>query len=138
MSNRPLSDSNTQASTLRILHLEDDLRDAEQVAWTLDAAAIPCEITRVEDEQTFAAALGRGGFDLILADSGVRGFSGLTALKMAREAHHSAPFVFLTGHDGPEPRAKAKRLGAADFLSKDHRIQLLFLVQGLYQRKQRD
>jgi CheY-like chemotaxis protein len=123
---------------LRILHLEDNALDGELIAWTLQSAGIPCLITRVECEADFAAAIRQGEIDLILSDSSVPGFSGLTALEMARAANLPVPFVFLTGHAAQERRDKAVRLGATDYLSKDHRAQLLFLVQGLCQRKSRD
>lgn len=138
MSNPSSLGRDVRNSALRILHLEDNPHDAEQIAWTLQAAGIPCEITRVEDEPSFAAALRRGATDLILSDSSVPGFSGLTALEMARAVQSSVPFVFLTGHAALERRNKAVRLGARDYLSKDHRAQLLFLVQGVWQRKLRD
>jgi CheY-like chemotaxis protein len=52
-------------SPLHILHLEDDVMDAELVQETLLADGIECEITRVETEAGFLAALEQGGFDLV-------------------------------------------------------------------------
>ena len=53
---------------LRILHLEDDVRDTELVQATLEGEGIPANLTRVETEQDFFSRLNRGSCDLILAD----------------------------------------------------------------------
>jgi len=45
-------------SILRILHLEDDPRDAELLQATLEAEGMDCQVTRVETEAEFRAALG--------------------------------------------------------------------------------
>jgi CheY-like chemotaxis protein len=55
-------------SQLRILHLEDDPRDAELVQDTLEADGISCSVQRVETEADFVVSLKTGEFDLILAD----------------------------------------------------------------------
>jgi CheY-like chemotaxis protein len=120
---------------LRIIHLEDDAADAALIAWTLRTAGIQCHTTRVMNEENYAAALRQGEVDLILSDSSVLGFSGLAALEMAQAANISAPFVFLSGSATPEMRNEALQLGAADYLCKDHRIQLVFLVQRIWQNK---
>ena len=46
-------------SPLRVLHLEDDVRDTELVQATLEGEGIQSELTRVEREQDFLAALKR-------------------------------------------------------------------------------
>ena len=46
---------------LRILYLEDDLRDAELVQETLEADGISCQVTRVETEADFIARLQQAG-----------------------------------------------------------------------------
>ena len=70
------------SSPLRILHLEDNAADVALVQDTLAAEGISCDVTRVETESTFLAALRTGGFDLILADYTLPSFDGLSALKL--------------------------------------------------------
>ena len=53
---------------MRVLHLEDDLRDAELVRDTLEADGFTSQVRRVETETDFLAALDEGGFEIILAD----------------------------------------------------------------------
>ena len=51
---------------LRVLHLEDSPDDAIIVRRKLRAEFPRCEVTRVEDEAGFRAAIKAGALDLIL------------------------------------------------------------------------
>src|SRR5262249_50629054 len=96
------------SSPLRILYLEDDLRDAELVQETLELEGMPSHMMRVETEEAFRAALADGGFDLILADYTLPSFDGMSALKIARQtgpAH--VPFLFVSGTLGEEVAIEA-------------------------------
>ena len=84
-------------SPLRILHLEDEPRDAELVWETLASAGISCHVTRVETEADFRASLEQGGFDLILADYTLPSFDGLSALKVAQQHWPHLPLIFVSG-----------------------------------------
>jgi hypothetical protein len=53
-------------SPLYILHLEDDLNDAELIQYALKADGITSTILRVQTRDDFVAALEGGGIDLIL------------------------------------------------------------------------
>ena len=46
-------------SPLRVLHLEDDVRDTELVQATLEVEGIQNKLTRIETEDDFVAALKR-------------------------------------------------------------------------------
>jgi len=73
-------------SLLQILYLEDDPADAQLVEATLEAEGVVCQVTRVETEPEFCAALEQG-FQLIFADYTLPSFDGISALKIAaREA----------------------------------------------------
>jgi CheY-like chemotaxis protein len=105
-------------SPLRILYLENDLADAELVHETLEADGIACELTRVEAEGEFRAALRRGGFDLILADYTLPAFDGLSALRIVRQQLADVPFIFVSGTLGEEVAIDALKMGATDKCSK--------------------
>lgn len=121
---------------LRILHLEDSPADAALIAWTLRMAGIQCRITRVESEADFADGLRLNNIDLVFSDSSAAGFSGISALQMVQASNVDIPFVFVSGCTSTEMRAEALRLGALDWIAKDHRIQLVFLVQRIWENKQ--
>ncbi len=81
-------------SPLRILHLEDNSRDAELIQATLESEGTLCHVTRVETEADFFASLENGGFDLILADYTLPSFDGLSALEITLKKSPDVPFIF--------------------------------------------
>ena len=106
-------------SPCRILHLEDDRLDAELIQSVLVADGLGCTITRARNRAEFAAALDRGGLDVILADHQLPGFDGLTALTLARERCPEVPFILLSGTMDVQTVAEMLRGGAADHVPKD-------------------
>jgi len=105
-------------SLLRILHLEDNLKDAELVQAMLAAEGLPSEVTRMETQAAFVAALDEGGWDLILCDFSLPSFDGKTALALARERCPDMPFIFLSGTIGEEAAIEALTSGATDYVLK--------------------
>jgi len=103
---------------MRILHLEDDPKDAELIQSTLEAEGISCEITCVDNPKVFRTSLERGAFDLVLADYTLPGFDGISALKAAKEISPDVPFIFVSGTLGEEVGVEALKLGATDFVAK--------------------
>jgi PAS domain S-box-containing protein len=103
---------------LRILHLEDDPKDAELIHATLEAEGIVSDLTRVETETDFLASLERGGFDLIFADYTLPSFDGLSALKIALQKCPGVPFIFISGTLGEEVAIEALKIGATDYILK--------------------
>jgi PAS domain S-box-containing protein len=108
----------TIGSPLRILLLEDDVRDAELVQELFEADDFVFEITRVDARTEFVAALERGGVDLILADFSLPSFDGLSALKLAIDACPDVPFIFVSGTLGEEVAIEALKIGATDYVLK--------------------
>ncbi len=104
---------------LRILHLEDDERDAEIVRLTLEESGISCAIVRVADETAYTDLLIPGAYDCILADYTLPGFDGLAALALARKRLPDIPFVFVSGTIGDARAVETFRRGATDYVLKD-------------------
>jgi PAS domain S-box-containing protein len=116
-------------SQLRILHLEDDLRDAELVQETLESEGIACQVTRVETEADFIASLQQGGFDVILADYTLPSFDGLSALKVAQQHWPHVPFIFVSGTLDEEVAIEALKIGATDYVFKTKLSRIVPSVQ---------
>src|SRR6266487_750933 len=112
-------------SPLRILHLEDDPRDAELLQAMLETEGILCHVIRVETQADFFAALEQGGFDLILADYTLPSFDGLSALKITLEKCPDVPFIFVTGTLGEEVAIEALQIGATDYVLKTRLSRLV-------------
>jgi PAS domain S-box-containing protein len=113
-------------STLRILHLEDNLRDAELVEAILSDDGLACDVVRIENEADFVASLEQGeGFDLIFADYTLPSFDGLSALKVARQKRPDVPFIFISGTMGEEVAIEALKIGATDYVFKTRLSRIL-------------
>lgn len=121
----PMLDVNRK---LRILHVEDNLTDAELVREIL-YRAMDCEITRVETKQNFELALFNQPFDLILCDYTLPSFDGLSVLLLTREHNLEVPFIFLSGTIGEERAVESLKLGANDYILKG---QLKRLVPAIH------
>src|SRR5262249_41245490 len=116
-------------TALRILHLEDDPKDAELVQGVLESGGIDCNIARVETREQFLAALERDAFDLILADFSLPTFDGLSALKLAVEKRPELPFIFVSGKFGEEVAIEAVKIGATDYVLKERLSRIVSSVR---------
>jgi PAS domain S-box-containing protein len=114
---------------LRILYLEDDLKDAELVQAMLGAGGFACDLTRVETRVDFCACLEQGAFDLILADYTLPSFDGISALKIAVEKCPEVPFIFVSGTLDEEVAIEALKIGASDYVFKTRLSRILPAVQ---------
>ena len=115
---------------LRLLHLEDDVRDAELVRDMLDASGIACDITHVQTREEFVASLEKGGLDVILADYSLPSFDGMSALRIAAQRSPDVPFIFVSGTLGEELAIEALKLGATDYVLKERLSRVVSAVRG--------
>jgi signal transduction histidine kinase/CheY-like chemotaxis protein len=116
-------------SPLRILLLEDNTHDAELIQELLEADHFVCEVTRVQTRAEFVAGLENVGINLILADYKLPSFDGLSALKLALDAHADLPFIFVSGSLGEEVAIEAVKIGATDYVVKSRLSRLVPSVQ---------
>src|SRR5260221_10446095 len=114
---------------LRFLHLEDNPSDAELIQLRLTREWPECQASSVTNEADFREALGKGGFDLILADYSLPSFTGLQALSLARQVCPEIPFIFLSGMIGEEVAVEALKTGAADYVLKDRLSRLVPVIR---------
>jgi PAS domain S-box-containing protein len=113
---------------LRILSLESDPKDTDMIQESL-SGEIVCEVIRVETQDSFLAALERGGIDLILADYSLPSFGGLSALKLAMKTSPDVPFIFVSGTLGEEVAIEALKIGATDYILKTRLSRFVPSVQ---------
>ena len=115
-------------SPVRILHLEDSVRDAELVHAMLDGNGLCPEVVRVECRDDFAAALDQGTFNLIISDFSLPSYDGRSGLALARLRRPDIPFIFFSGTLGEEAAIEALKGGAADYVLKDRPSRLVPVV----------
>jgi len=104
---------------LRILHLEDDPKDAELVQEMLETEFAIGHVKRVENQSDFRALVEKSDFDIILADYTLPSFDGLSALRIIQEKRPEIPFIFVSGTLGEEVAIEALKSGATDYVLKD-------------------
>jgi PAS domain S-box-containing protein len=105
---------------LRILHIEDDLLDAELTKAILERENIACTITPARSAKEFQAALETDRYDLVLCDFNLPSFDGFAALKQCREKLPHTPFIFLSGTIGEETAIESLKNGATDYVLKQN------------------
>src|ERR1700761_3889366 len=98
---------------------------AEFAARRLAQGGIPCTHVQVATERDFRAILRRIPPQLIISDLVLPGFSGLTALEIARQELPEVPFLFFSGTPGEEYAVEALRRGAVDYVLKSNPARLI-------------
>lgn len=114
---------------LKIVHLEDDVFDAELVKAELEDSKINCQIQRICNETEFKTAIESDDIDVVLSDSNVPGFNTWDALRFVQKVAPHVPFIFVSGNSSVELKTKALCNGAIDYVSKDYLSQLTRHVQ---------
>jgi two-component system sensor histidine kinase UhpB len=109
---------------LRVLMLEDSAADAELALAALAAGGLPCDAEVAPGRADFERLLAQGGYDIVLADYSLPGYTGLEALARVRRADPLQPFILVSGALGEERAVEALRAGATDFVLKDNLARL--------------
>jgi len=116
--------------SLKILHLEDNERDAILIEDLLNQHHVPCTCLRVETEAEFRAALAREKqLDLVLADLSLPTFDGKSAMQILSRDRPHVPFIFVSGTLGEESAIESIKLGATDYVLKSRLSRLPLAVE---------
>jgi PAS domain S-box-containing protein len=110
--------STTVAAPIRVLHVEDNLLDAELVSAMLQAEGVSCSVQVVDTEAAFRTAIALADIDLVICDYSIPSFSGLAALAITRSTRPDLPFIFVSGTMGEERAIDALKEGATDYVLK--------------------
>ncbi len=103
---------------LRILHLEDEPDYSQLIRDLLAQDGIDADVVLTTNRAEFDAALGRGKYDLILADYSLPSFTGIQALEIVRVKNPEVPFMLVSGTIGEQAAIESLRAGATDYVLK--------------------
>ena len=116
-----------------ILVLEDDLVSSALIYGFLNEAGY--EVVSVTDGADVLLELGRRKFDLLILDVNVPTLNGLQVFEVMLQRHIDTPALFISGVAGSEAETQSLEMGAAGFLRKPIRKDVLLQrVRAILQR----
>jgi CheY-like chemotaxis protein len=119
-----------------VLLVEDDMVSAALLEGYLTEAGYG--VVTVNDGADALIEIGRRKFDLLLLDINVPTLNGLKLFEIMIQKGIDTPAVFITGIPGPEVEAQSLEIGAADFLRKPVRKEVILpRIRRILERKQR-
>jgi len=104
---------------IKILHLEDSLRDSELIRSLIESGIKEYEYFLADNEKDFLSILETESIDIILSDYSLPDYNGNEALKVAREKYSHMPFIFVSGAMGEDAAINAMLNGATDYVLKN-------------------
>ena len=110
---------------LQILMIEDRPTDAGLIERELRQSGIRFSLRRVDREDAFRKALQEWVPDLVLSDLALPAFSGTDALAILRKELPEVPLIFVSGTVGEEKAVDLLKLGATDYVLKQHLSRLM-------------
>ncbi|MCG8609384.1 MAG: PAS domain-containing protein, partial [Pseudomonadales bacterium] len=103
---------------LRLLYVEDSLRDAHLVLRELKKEGLDVESRVVDSIPVLSEALRDGDWDVVLSDCHMPLLRVEDALKVVRDLDVNLPFIAVSGAIGEEEAVSLLKSGAQDFVSK--------------------
>lgn len=107
-----------ERETLRVLIVEDSPDDAELILARLAEGWPGLQSNRVETTEQMQTALGGSGWDVVLSDYNLPGFSAQEALALLQVSGKDIPFIIVSGCVGEEAAVSMMKAGAHDFVIK--------------------
>lgn len=109
---------------MRALLVEDSRLDAELLRVHLERAWPRVELEVLREETAFVDALRQGGWDVILSDFELPGFTGAELLDHRNRLAPATPFIFVSGVIGEDNAVELMKRGATDYVSKGRLARL--------------
>jgi PAS domain S-box-containing protein len=113
---------------LRALCLEDDPQDAELAILALRDAGYSVDYEVVAERDDFLQRAQSGKFDLVLADYGLPGWTGMDAVRQLRTLGCEIPVILVTGSLGDETAVECVKQGVSDYVLKHRLVRLPIAV----------
>ncbi len=120
-----------------ILVVEDDLVSSALVEGFLTDAGY--DVVTVADGADALMEIGRREFDILVLDINIPTLDGLRLFEIMIQKGIDTPAIFMTGVAGPEAETRSLEMGAADFLRKPIRKEVLLpRIRAILQHRQRE
>ncbi len=119
----------TEYGPLKVLILEDSVKDAEIIRELLNDAGFSVYGDRCTSERDYLALLTKNRYDIILSDFSMPGYDAFGALAAAKTLSLETPFICVSGSIGEETAIALIKEGAVDYVLKDRLIRLPSAIQ---------
>jgi diguanylate cyclase (GGDEF)-like protein/PAS domain S-box-containing protein len=116
----------SNADSIRILYIEDDIVTAARVQMQLDQRGY--EVDLAMNGQEGLTKIKERNYDIVAVDYHLPGMNGLQILQNLAQNHLKVPAIMITGAGNEQVAVEAMKLGAGDYLVKDtnnHFLELL-------------
>lgn len=104
---------------IKILHLEDSIKDSELIHSLIENGSIKHNYFLVDNEKDYLRTLETEKIDIILSDYNLPDYNGNEALRIAKEKYSHMPFIFVSGAMGEDRAINAMLNGATDYVLKN-------------------
>lgn len=126
-------------SCLRVLVVEDDPSDAELEIGELRKGGFEPQKDLVQSAEEFTACIKKKHYDVILADYRLPGWHGIETVEILRRQCLDIPVIVVSDALGELKAVDCIKVGAADYVLKDHLARLPELVRrAMTEKKLRD
>ena len=109
---------------VRILLLEDNIKDAEIIQNLLESSGLNHNVFWVRDGKAYETALDQEPFNLLLCDYSLPGYSGVEAIEATRRKESDVPVIVNSGSITEEIAIQLFNKGITDYVLK-HRMDRL-------------
>ena len=117
------------AGALKMIIVDDSEDDSDFIQDEIKKAGYELTVARVDSANDLQVALAQGGWDLVLSDHSMPGFSASAALRAFEGSGMDIPFIIVSGAIGEELAVALMRLGAHDFIMKDRLGRLVPAIE---------
>ncbi len=109
---------------MKILHLEDNPSDALFVERGVQRQGIKATFIQARSPSEFSSALEAGGFDVVLVDNNLLGYSCHDAIAQSKASYPHVPVIVCSGAAQDADVAASFAAGANDYVLKDQSWQV--------------
>ncbi len=109
---------------LKMLFVEDVIRDAELIWRELEKSKILFEKVLVDNKKDYICAMKSFNPEIIMSDYSMPQFDGMQALILRNEYTPFTPFILVTGSINEEVAVECMKAGADDYILKDNLSRL--------------
>src|SRR5450759_1359703 len=103
---------------VKVLIIEDSEDDAKLALLALRRGGFDPTHRRVQTAAELESALAEGGWDTVISDFNMPGFTGMDALRILRSTGLDIPFILISGTIGEDTAVSAMKAGASDYVMK--------------------